>query len=241
MHLSEKTRPTDFIIHDQISTDRLEKPVKQRQLSSLIPNFSTQTRLAVITHQPLDALGASNFITACVAEFYERYRQRESHFFVYPDYFTFQLTARPDDPLADYGYFDIWPMSKNIGLEAGADRIFQIINELRIDVLLLPFVDTEASSVLPHHLMANLPVRHYFFYAADGVLPQANLSIQRPLALLDNSVETVVNSVADQVYAGQTLERWQHQTHRNGWITEVYRQVSTELGSQYLTFLLGSR
>ena len=237
MHLSEKTRPTDFIIHDQISTDRPERPVKQRQLLSLIPNFSTQTRLAVVTRQPLDALGASNFITACVAEFYEKYRQRESHFFVYPDYFTFQLTARPDDSLADYGYFDIWPMSKNIRLETGADRIFQVINELRIDVLLLPFVDIKDSCALPHHLSANLPVEHYFFYAANGALPQANFSIQRLLTLLDNSVETVVNSVADQVYAYQTLERWQHQTHRNGWITEAYRQISTELGCQYLTFL----
>ena len=128
-------------------------------------------------------------------------------------------------------------MSKNIRLETGADRIFQIINELRIDVLLLPFVDIKDSCALPHHLSANLPVEHYFFYAANGALPQANFSIQRLLTLLDNSVETVVNSVADQVYAYQTLERWQHQTHRNGWITEAYRQISTELGCQYLTFL----
>ena len=236
MHLSEKTHPTDFVICDPVSDDQLPRPTKKRKLSSLIPDFSIETRLAVVTQQPLDALGASNFITACVAEFYEEHRQKEKDFFIYPDYFTFQFTSGLDDPVADYGYFDIWPTNKNIRLDIGTDRIYQLINELSIDVLLLPFIEIEASFPVFHHLTVELPVEHYFFYGTDGTLDQANFSIQRSMCLLDDAVETVVNSVSDQLYARQTLNSWQHKTHYNGWITEAYRQIDREIGRQYLSF-----
>ena len=157
MHLSEKTHPKDFIIFNSVFEDQLPQSGFHRKISSLIPNFSIETRLAVVTKQPLDALGASNFITACVSEFYEKYRQKEDRFFIYPDYFTFQLTSQPDDPIADYGYFDIWPNNKNIRLGIGSNRIYQLINELSINVLLLPFVEDEktATNVCKPNLRLN--------------------------------------------------------------------------------------
>jgi len=236
MHLSEKTHPTDFIICTSVPDDQSPRPTKKRKLSSLIPDFSIETRLAVVTQQPLEALGASNFITACVAEFYEEYRQKESDFFVYPDYFTLQLTSASDDPVVDYGYFDIWPTNKNIRLDMGTDQVCQLIDELSIDILLLPFIEIEVSSAIFNPLSVELPVEHFFLYGTDGTLDQANFSIQRPMCLLDNSVETVVNSVPNQLYARQILKSWQHQTHCDSWITEDYRQVDKKTGCQYLSF-----
>ena len=238
MHLSEKTHPKDFIIFNSVFEDQLPQSGFHRKISSLIPNFSIETRLAVVTKQPLDALGASNFITACVSEFYEKYRQKEDSFFIYPDYFTFQLTSQPDDPIADYGYFDIWPNNKNIRLGIGSNRIYQLIDELSIDVLLLPFVEDEKTATNFHHADANLPIEHCFVYGIDGNLDKADFFIRRSIYLLDNSVETVVKSVSNEVYAKQTFDNWQSKTHDGSWVTESYRQIGKKIGSQYLSKII---
>ena len=66
------------------------------------------------------------------------------------------MTSQPDDPIADYGYFDIWPNNKNIRLGIGSNRIYQLIDELSIDVLLLPFVEDEKTVVSRHDNVARV-------------------------------------------------------------------------------------
>ena len=71
---------------------------------------------------------------AYVTAFYDRYRERGSDCFAYPDFFTFQHEA----PCADYGMFDIWPYHKNIHVQHNAQQAAEAITGRGVNVLLVP-------------------------------------------------------------------------------------------------------
>ena len=55
-------------------------------------------------------------------------------FFAYPDFFTFQL----QQPVANYGMFDVWPHHKNVFIGGSQDERAAAITDRAVNFLLVP-------------------------------------------------------------------------------------------------------
>ena len=214
MHLSGEFKPSDFA---------LTRSKKAVSFEDLMPNFTEYRRVGILTRRPLDGLGSSNMLMACIAKFYECYRRRQEEFFTYPDYFTFQ----PQAPVADYGYFDIWPCHKHVHVSSNGEEMLQAINDRGIDVLLVPDGPTSEYVFEPiTHSSAQRRIRYCFLYGYDGQLDDPEITIRRPVAPLAYSLKIVVSSVADKDYANNAVSRWRDKTHTGNETTESYRSIS---------------
>ena len=89
--------------------------------------------MGVVIPRRVEGVGAITLIMAYVTAFYDRYRERVSEFFAYPDFFTFQHEA----PCADYGMCDIWPRHKNVHVAGGAQLTAEAVTDRGVNVLLV--------------------------------------------------------------------------------------------------------
>jgi hypothetical protein len=99
----------------------------------LFPDFTAQDRLGVVVRQPCGAVGASCLLLAAVTAFYDIQRARGTDFFIYPDYFLFEVGGR----LGDHSMLDVWPDHKEVVVADRPEEILRAINDRAITRLVV--------------------------------------------------------------------------------------------------------
>lgn len=173
MHTTDELTAGSFEYH------RGEEPVVG---AGVMPSITVGDRLGVVMAEPGDGLGAGNFVLACVTAFYDRFGDQNGDFFEYPDYYTFQASARA----VDYLEFDIWPDHKNVTVASDSERVLRAINDRAVNVLLVPDgVGSEPEVEDVTRRSAERRIDACYQYAANGRLADAGFSIRVPRAAVE--------------------------------------------------------
>jgi len=182
MH-SSSLRGTDF---------KITQNGKAIPHTDLFSSFQDTDRLGIVVPGRFEGIGAMTLIMAYVTAFYDRYRDRGSEFYAYPDFFTFQREA----PCADYCMFDIWPYHKNIHVPEVGQQTSEAVAGRGLNVLLVPDTDArevEISPVERESLRRN--VEQCFAYSASGTAASSDLVIECRSELLRSYALSVLDSV----------------------------------------------
>ncbi|MGH2859732.1 MAG: hypothetical protein ACRDMJ_19830, partial [Solirubrobacteraceae bacterium] len=125
MHSSTQLRSDSFAIERDGETARVQ---------DLLPGSSARGRLGIVLREPCGVVGASCLLLAAVTAFYDAQRAISDDFFIYPDYFTFQVGR----PLGDHSMLEVWPSHKEVVVDDDAEAILEAINDRAINWLLVP-------------------------------------------------------------------------------------------------------
>lgn len=148
---------------------------------AVLPPISVADRLGVVMADPVDGLGAGNFVLSCVTAFYDVIRERREELTEYPDYFTFQAT---DDPV-DYLEFDVWPDHKNVAVPADPAAVLRAVNDRAVTLLLVP--DGPAGDPVIEDVTRGSAARRLdacYLYGTDGSVDDPDVSIRLPRNLV---------------------------------------------------------
>ena len=106
---------------------------REASIEELFPRFGEHDRLGLVMRRPCGAVGASALIAATITAFYDIQRSREPDFFVYPDYYLFQVGG----PLGDHARLDIWPRRKEVVVDDDPERILEAVDDRAISRLVV--------------------------------------------------------------------------------------------------------
>ena len=187
--------------------------------------FSSQVRetdrVGVVIPHRFEGIGAITMIMACVTAFYDRYRERGSEFFAYPDFFTFQRQA----PCADYGMCDIWPYRKNVHVPPDAQRTVEAITDRGITVLLVPDNDGRDTTIEPVDLeSARRNIRRCFAYSETGTTASSDLVVECPSHLLRDYALAVFDSIPIDDSVEEQRGRWLERM-ATGTLSQSFREL----------------
>jgi hypothetical protein len=187
-------------------------------------------RVGLVIPQRLEGIGAITLIMSYVTAFYDRYRERGSQFFAYPDFFTFQRGA----PCADYCMLDIWPYHKNVHVSYDAQQTVEAITGRGVNVLLVPDNEVREVEIAPVELeSARRNIRRCFAYSATGTTASSDLFIECQEHLLRAFALSVLASLPADDEVQKQRERWQEgmgidtlrQTFREIDLSEALRKI----------------
>lgn len=102
-------------------------------LAELFPGFEERDRLGVVVRRPYGAIGASTLLLAAVTAFYDIQRAGGEEFFIYPDFFLFEVGRA----LGDHSMLEIWPSHKEVVVADHPEAILRAINDRAITRLLV--------------------------------------------------------------------------------------------------------
>ena len=211
MH-SSKLRGTDF---------KIAWRGKAIQHGELFSSVRDTDRVGVIIPHRLEGIGAITLIMSYVTAFYDRYRERGSEFFAYPDFFTFQREA----PCADYAMFDIWPYHKNVHVPPDAQQTAEAITARGVSVLLVPDNDVRDVAIPPVELeSARRNVRRCFAYSETGTTASADLAIECRSHLLRNFALPVFDSLPASDTVQEQRRRWEERMATST-LSQTFRQL----------------
>ena len=163
-------------------------------------------RVGIVTPQRLEGSGAITRILSYVTAVYDRYRERGSEFFAYPDFFTFQR----ESPCADYGMFDIWPYHKNVHVPPDAQQTVEAITERGVTVLLVPDNDVHEAAIAPvEHESARRNIKRCFAYSETGTTASSDLVIECQSHPLRGFALAVLDSVPADDTVLEQRGQWQ--------------------------------
>ena len=163
-------------------------------------------RVGVVIPHRLEGIGAITLVLSYVTAFYDRYRERESEFFAYPDYFTFQREA----PCANYSMFDIWPFYKNVHVPPDAQQTCEAITARGVNILLVPDTDLRDVAIEPAELeSARRNVTRCFAYTESGRTASSDLSIACQSDLLRDYAMAVIDSLPADDAVQEQRRRWE--------------------------------
>ncbi len=163
-------------------------------------------RVGIVTPHRLEGIGAITLILSYVTAFYDRYRERGSEFFAYPDFFTFQR----ESPCADYGMFDIWPYHKNVHVPPDAQQTVEAITERGVTVLLVPDNDVHEAAIAPvEHESARRNIKRCFAYSETGTTASSDLVIECQSHPLRGFALAVLDSVPADDTVLEQRGQWQ--------------------------------
>jgi hypothetical protein len=222
MHTSD-LRPSDFHILQN------EQSVAHQNCFQSITQLD---RLGFTTESSLDGLGAAALILAHIAAFYDRYRERGTDFFAYPDFFSFQDKL----PVTDYGMLDIFPREKNLHLPDDPWDALSTIASRAITVLVVPETATpvlrEPEVNRDRVILESLrrTVRICYLYSPTGQTTQEDTTI----CCKSESVESWGKEVIARAPAVQTehatkwLEGMWGEQFVEGKLTQSFQQIGLE-------------
>ena len=211
MH-SSSLRGTDFKIEwrgEAVTHAEFFSPVRETD------------RVGVVIPHRLEGIGAITLIMAFVTAFYDRYRERGSEFFAYPDFFTFQR----DTPCADYCAFDIWPYHKNVHVSVDMQQTAEAVTGRGVTALLVPDKDVREVVIAPVELESlRRTVRRCFAYSETGTTAPSDLAIECQTHLLRDYALQALDSVPADDAVQEQRERWQ-ETMTSGPIRQAFREL----------------
>ncbi|MDE0839277.1 MAG: hypothetical protein OSB41_09515 [Kiritimatiellae bacterium] len=178
-------------------------------------------RVGVISPDGVEGIGAITLLMAYVTAFYDRYRERTSEFFAYPDFFTFQRQT----PCANYSMCDIWPERKNVHVPQDTQQTIESIVDRGVTVLLVPDKDPCEVVIAPVDLeSAKRNIRRCFAYSETGTTESSNLTVECHSHLLRDYALAVLDSVpakeSVQKCRGKCLERMSSDT-----LSQSFREI----------------
>ena len=166
MHSSRELRSSSFEITVGGRTVRLVE---------LFDGFSEHDRLGVVIRRPCGGVGASALITATITAFYDLHRARGPDFFVYPDYFLFQVGR----PHGDHARLDIWPSRKEVVVPEDPAQILEAINDRAITRLVVEDGEPGEPVFEPEALAsARARIATCLVYSASGRVRDADVRIR---------------------------------------------------------------
>ena len=178
-------------------------------------------RVGIVIPHRLEGIGAITLIMSYVTAFYDRYRERGSEFFAYPDFFTFQR----ETPCADYGMFDIWPYHKNGHVPPDAQQTVEAITGRGVTVLLVPDNDVQEAKIAPvEHESARRNIRRCFAYSENGTTTSSDLVIECQSHLLRDFALAVLESVPADEGLQVQRERWLERM-ATGTLSQSFREL----------------
>ena len=178
-------------------------------------------RVGVVIPHRLEGIGAITLIMAYVTAFYDRYRERGSEFFAYPDFFTFQREA----PCADYCMCDIWPYHKNVHVSEDAQQTAEAITDRGVTVLVVPDGDEREIAIAPVELeSARRNVIRCFAYAETGTAVSSDLVVECQNHLLRDFGLAVFDSIPDDDSLQEQRRQWLERT-ATGILSQSFREL----------------
>ncbi len=197
---------------------------KQLPHAEYFTDFRSTERLGVLSPDRFSVIGAATLIMAYVTAFYDRYREREVEFFAYPDFFTFQL----QQPVANYGMFDVWPHHKNVFISGSQDERAAAVTDRAVNILLVPEDRTGEVTIEPVGLeSARRNIHRCYLYSTSGVVVDPDLTITCEKPELSDWVRKVLGSVE----LSESPERrtfWEDALALDGLPAQSFREVSLE-------------
>ena len=187
-------------------------------------------RVGVVSPYRFEGIGAITAIMAYVTAFYDRYRERGSEFYAYPDFFTFQRQK----PCADYGMCDIWPNRKNVHVPEDAQKTVEAITDRGVTVLLVPDNDVRDAAIEPVDLeSAKRNISRCFAYSETGTTVSSDLVVECPSHLLRDFALAVFDSIpiddSVQEQRGRWVERMASDTLSQSFreldLSEAFRRI----------------
>jgi hypothetical protein len=189
--------------------------------ADLFSSFQDTDRVGVVIPNRLEGLGAITLIMAYVTAFYDRYRERGSEFYAYPDFFTFQHEA----PCANYGMLDIWPNHKNVYVPDDAQQTAEAITDRGVNVLLVPDNGGRDVAISPVELeSARRTVQRCYAYSDTGTTESSDLVIECRNHLLRDYALSVLDSLPVEEAVLEKRRQWEARL-----ATDRLRQTFREL------------
>ncbi len=186
--------------------------------------FESTERVGVVSPDRFGVIGAATLIMAYVTAFYDRYRERKAEFFAYPDFFTFQL----QEPVANYGMFDVWPHHKNVFIGGDQNERAAAITDRAVNILLVPEDRTSELAIEPVGLeSARRNIHRCYAYATDGTVADSNLTVICSKPELADWVRKVLASV-EPSESPQRRTLWESALTSDGLPAQSFREISLE-------------
>ena len=194
---------------------------KAIQHAELFSSVQDTDRVGVVIPRRLEAIGAITLIMSYVTAFYDRYRERGSEFYAYPDFFTFQREV----PCADYCMFDIWTEHKNIQVPPDAQQTAEAITDRGVTVLLVPDNDVREIAIEPVELeSARRNVRRCFAYSETGTTASSDLVIECRSQLLRDFALSVLDSLPVGKMVQEQRQQWEERMAADT-LRQTFRQL----------------
>lgn len=183
----------------------------------LFPDFTAQDRLGVVVRQPCGAVGASCLLLAAVTAFYDIQRARSADFFVYPDYFLFEVGGR----LGDHSMLDVWPDHKEVVVADQPEEILRAINDRAITRLVVQDGDP-AEPLFERESLASARDRitSALAYSPGGRVTDADVRVTG-----NEVTESYVNEVLD---SAPEIRAQRVALREDGRPLETYRRLTLE-------------
>ena len=150
-------------------------------------SFDENIRLGIIAPNGYEGIGALNLILSFVTAFYDRFREKEEDFHIYPDFYSFQYIS----PVVDYAMFDIYPQNKNIYVKPNSYEDIKFLIDAKIDILLVPegFL-TESTINLKNQ------IKQCYLYSESG-------EVSDPSLVIETNHDEIVRWTNDVIETGQ--------------------------------------
>ncbi|MBC9731011.1 hypothetical protein [Streptomyces sp. TRM68367] len=174
-------------------------------LDDVLPELTTEDRVAVVTHSPGGALAAAPLLLAAVGSYYEQLRaERADDFYRYPSYFVLHVGRMR----GYHGWLDVWPEHRDVVVRPQGEAVLEALHDRAITRVLL-----EAAVPAEGELMRENA--NWFLEDVRSVLifdPKANHGTVgvRPSAVAAKMIERVVGAsegLLPKATAAAILER----------------------------------
>jgi hypothetical protein len=159
-------------------------------LAGVLDGFGAADRLGIVARHPCAVVGCSALLLAAITAFYDVQRERDEHFFIYPDYFVFHVGRR----LGRHNRLDIWPPHKEVVVDDEPEELLRAINDRGVTRLLVEDgVAGDGGFARETVASARARVRTLLAYSATGRVDGADVAIAS-----NRVVESYVEGVLDQ-------------------------------------------
>ena len=187
------------------------------RFDDLFPDFTAQDRLGVVVRQPCGAVGASCLLLAAVTAFYDIQRARGADFFIYPDYFLFEVGGR----LGDHSMLDVWPDHKEVVVADRPEEILRAINDRAITRLVVEDGDPAETAFERESLAsARDRITSALAYSPGGRVIDADVRVTG-----NEVTESYVNQVLD---SAPEVQARRAALQEDGRPLETYRRLTLE-------------
>lgn len=208
MH-SRVLRGVDFSIHDG------GLPVSH---SAFFQGFAATNRLALLTPQGAEGLGAACLLLGFVTAYYDHWRGEGSGAIRYPEFFTLQNNL----PCADYCMLDIWPYHRNLYFP-DQDAAWRGLMERGVGIVIVP-----DSCAVPAAVQS---VADCYRYSPDGALDNSNLEIGLSSQLIRDYLLEVIDSLPSAMAEG-TRRHWRDRLAAEKLVQQFRKTGATGVHSQ---------
>lgn len=218
MHTAKELSSSDFAI---------AMDGRPASLQDVLPGFTDRDRVGVVVRRPCGAVGASILVLAAVTAFYDIQRATREEFFIYPDYFLFEV----DERWGDHGMLDIWPAHKEVVVGDEPEELLRAINDRAITRLVVEDRPPRPPAFERESLAsARARVATTLAYSASGRVSDPDVRMagngvteSYVAAVVDRSA-TIARRDKDELMAGRD------RLHEGGLPVETYRRLRLDEG-----------